>query len=172
MIPKGMAEKDFVYTPVPEEQIKMFYDEFKELLNDFSNTIKMKATLEINIPAVVYICKRVDQRKDYYMYYHTTSNKVMHMSHEKEMGLWAYWVSKYKPIRFTNNADEKRFFLENGCCVSDAFATYIIISIVCHNNKERAAYFVPEKVKELYYDLSNRDFSKEAIISRIEDLIA
>ena len=172
MIPKGIKEKDFVYTPVPDAQIKVFCNEFIDLLEDFSNTINFKSELCVNVPAIVRICQRVDQRKDYYMYYHTTPQKVMRMSHEKEMGLWAYWVSKYKPVYFSKKEDERLFFLNNGCSVSDAFAAYIIISIVCHNNKARAKYFVPQRVASLYYDLANRDFSKEAIISRIEDLIS
>lgn len=96
----------------------------------------------------------------------------MHIAHEKEMGLWAYWVSKYKPIRFASKVDDQRFFVQNGCTVSDAFAAYIVISIVCNSNNERAQYFTSKRVLDLYYDFSNRDFSKEAMISRIEDLIA
>ena len=38
-------------------------------------------------------------------------------------------------------------------------------------NKRKAKYFKRAVVEELYYDLANRDFSKEAIISKINDLI-
>jgi hypothetical protein len=172
LIPEIIEEKDFVYNKVPNNKVQEFYRDFCLLLDDFSNTVKFKSELEINIPAVIHICTRVDQRKDYYMYYHSKSGKIMRMSHEKEMGLWAYWVSKYKPVRFAVMADERTFFLQNGCSVSDAFAAYIIISIVCSNNESRAKYFTSKRVEHLYYDLSNRDFCKEAIISRIEDLIA
>lgn len=171
MIPAGIKEQDFIYRPVPTQLVMEFYNDFCSLLNDFSNTVKICSTIEVNAPAVVRICNRVDQRKDYYLYYHSTEEKVMHMSHEKEMGLWAYWVCKYKPVRFLNKEEEELFFLQNGCDVSDAFAAYIIISIVCSNNNGRAKYFNSKRVADLYYDLANRDFSKEAIMSRIEDLI-
>ena len=172
MIPQNFNEKDFIYRPVSKEEKMAFRNEFYELLRDFALTINMSSKIEANDVVISYICKRVDQRKDYYLYYHSSPDRIMHMSHEKEMGLWAYWVSKYKPLRFKDKTDDQRFFLQNGCTLSDAFAAYIIISIVCENNNSRAIYFTDKKVLELYYDFSHRDFSKEAIISRIEDLTA
>lgn len=172
MIPAKIEEKDFIYEHVPADQVIIFREEFYALLEDFALTINMDARIEVNQPILSYICTRVDQRKDYYVYYHSTPEKIMHIAHEKEMGLWAYWISKYKPIRFASKVDDQRFFVQNGCTVSDAFAAYIVISIVCNSNNERAEYFTPKRVLDLYYDFSNRDFSKEAMISRIEDLIA
>lgn len=171
MIPNGMTESDFIYNQIGEEQVLNFYSEFMELLNDFSLTIKQSGELEACLPIITRICERIDQRKDYYLYYHSTKDKIMHMSQEKEMALWAYWVSKYKPIRFCDLLDDEIFFAANGCTVSDAFACYIIISIVCANNKKKVKYFTPDVVRELYYDIANRDFSKEAFISKVNDLI-
>lgn len=172
MIPSKIDEKDFIYEHVPADLVLAFRNEFFELLEDFAITVNMNAKIEVNEPILSYICTRVDQRKDYYLYYHSTSEKTMHIAHEKEMGLWAYWVSKYKPIRFASKIDDQIFFMQNGCTVSDAFAAYIVISIVCNSNNDRADYFTAKRVADLYYDFSNRDFSKEAVISRIEDLIA
>lgn len=95
----------------------------------------------------------------------------MKMSHEKELALWAYWVCKYKPIHFNNVNDDEHFFNNNGCTVSDAFAAYIIISAVCAKKRKKAKYFTESVVEDLYYDLANRDFSKEALISKVTDLI-
>lgn len=172
MIPAGFDEKEFIYHHVSLAAEKKFIKEFYSLLEDFSNIVEMESRLEVNRQMLGHICTRVDQRKDYYMYYHSTEDKIMRMSHQKEMGLWAYWVSKYKPVRFVDKLDEERFFADNGCTVSDAFAAYIIISIVCDSNNSKAKYFTEEQTLKLYYDIANRDFSKEAIISRIEDLIA
>ena len=174
MIPSCISEKDFKYQEIPASAVLSLRDEFYDLLDDFALTIKIgtNCQLQVNENILGHIFKRVDQRKDYYMYYHSTPSKVMHISHEKEMGLWAYWISKYKPISFVDDNDTSIFFMQNGCTISDAFAAYIIISIVCSNNKARAQYFTPKRVLDLFYDLSNRDFSKEAMISRIEDLIA
>lgn len=172
MIPIGMQEEDFKYRILSNEAILEAYNEFKELLIDFSCTVNQKGKLKIIHSVVCRICVRVDQRKDYYMYYHSKQGKIMKMSHEKELALWAYWVCKYKPIRFKDEKDDELFFLKNGCMVSDAFAAYIIISTVCAGNKKRSKYFSKEIVENLYYDMANRDFSKEAIIARINDLIA
>ncbi len=172
MKPNGIDEKDFNYNLLPPAQFLKFYDEFMAFLDQFALTIKQHGDLVVNVPIIGRICVRVDQRKDYYLYYHSTENNIMHMSQEKELALWAYWVSKYKPVRFENVSDEEVFFAENGCTVSDAFSSYIIISAVCSNNEAKVAYFTDKVVADLNYDLTNRDFSKEAIISKINDLIA
>lgn len=171
MLPENINEEDFIYNRLHDNQVLDFYNKFTILLKDFARTIKQKGKLEASLPIIGRISIRVDQRKDYYMYYHSTKNQIMHMSHEKEMALWAYWVCKYKPIRFVDLNDDERFFSTHGCTISDAFAAYIIISIVCANNESKAKYFSKKGVSDLYYDLANRDFSKEAIISKIDDLI-
>ncbi len=171
MLPQGIAEKDFIYNSLTSAHVFDFYNKFMDLLKDFACTIKQSGELEASLPIIGRISIRVDQRKDYYMYYHSTKRKIMRMSHEKEMALWAYWVCKYKPVRFVDSKDDERFFSTNGCTISDAFAAYIIISIVCANNKSKAKYFTSDVVSDLYYNLANRDFSKEAIISKIDDLI-
>ena len=171
MLPKGITEEDFVYNSLNQHQVLDFYNKFIDLLNDFARTINQKGELDVNLPIIGRISIRVDQRKDYYMYYHSTEGHVMHMSYEKEMALWSYWVCKYKPVRFVDPKDDELFFSTHGCTISDAFAAYIIISIVCANNKRKAKYFSDGVVMDLYYDLANRDFSKEALIARVEDLI-
>lgn len=171
MIPKTIPEKDFIYNQLDDSEILEFYKKFIHLLQDFVHTINEPGELEVNLPIIARISVRVDQRKDYYMYYHSTEDKIMRMSHEKELALWSYWVCKYKPIRFKDSRDDEHFFNDNGCTISDAFAAYIIISAVCGKKKKKAKYFTEDVVADLYYDLSNRDFSKEAIISKVNDLI-
>ncbi len=174
MIPPCIQKEEFYYRDQPTSIIKKFCEEFRELLEDFANTIGVstESELEINYPALVHLYKRIDQRTDYFLYFHSRSDETMDMSQKKELALCAYWTCKYKVIRFSNIGEEEQFFLDNGCTVSDAFAAYILISSVCSRNEAKADYFTKRKVMELYYDFSNRDFSKEAIIARIEDLIA
>lgn len=171
MIPDCIDEKDFIYNRLPANQIVEFYNEFNNFLEQFALLLKY-GDLVVNIPIIGRICVRVDQRKDYYLYYHSTEDTIMHMSQDKELALWAYWISKYKPIRFEDAHDEELFFTENGCTVSDAFSSYIIISTVCANDKTKVSYFTDKVIADLNYDLTNRDFSKEAIISKINDLSA
>lgn len=172
MIPSGISQKNFIYNPISPNQLVTFYNEFMKMLEDFSLTITQGGELVVNKPIIARICLRIDQRKDYYMYYHSTSTKIMLMSQEKELALWAYWVSKYKPIRFEKIEDEALFFSTTGCTVSDAFASYIVISTVCANDQNKVSYFTGKVVADLNYDFTNRDFSKEAIIARINDLLA
>ena len=171
MIPKIISEEEFRYNQLDIDEIQEFYHKFIDLLNDFAYTVKEPGVLEVNLPLIARISVRVDQRKDYYMYYHSTSDKIMRMSHEKELALWSYWVCKYKPIRFKDSRNDEHFFNDNGCTISDAFAAYIIISAVCGKKKKKAKYFTEDVVKNLYYELANRDFSKEAIISKVNDLL-
>ncbi len=172
MLPPNIKEEDFIYNPLKNDDILKSYNDLQNLLKDFARTVNHTGKLEINLPAICRICIRVDQRKDYFMYYHSEPNKIMKMSHEKELALWSYWVCKYKPIRFKNCKDEEWFYRDNGCTVSDAFASYIIISVVCAKNRKKGKYFSTSVVKNLYYDLANRDFSKEALISKVNDLIS
>lgn len=171
MIPKTIPEEEFRYNQLDIDEIRNFYHKFIDLLKDFAYTVKEPGVLEVNLPVIARISVRVDQRKDYYMYYHSTPDKIMRMSHEKELALWSYWVCKYKPIRFKDSRNDEHFFNDHGCTVSDAFAAYIIISAVCGKKKKKAKYFTEDVVENLYYDLANRDFSKEAIISKVNDLI-
>ena len=83
MIPIGFKEEDFFYNKLTPDQIYSFYDEFSELLDDFSRTVDQDAEIEAVLPVITRICIRIDQRKDYYMYYHSENGRVMHMSHEK-----------------------------------------------------------------------------------------
>lgn len=166
-----ISEEEFRYNQLDIGEIQKFYHKFIDLLNDFAYTVKEIGVLEVNLPLIARISVRVDQRKDYYMYYHSTPDKIMRMSHEKELALWSYWVCKYKPIRFKNSRNDEHFFNDNGCTISDAFAAYIIISAVCGKKKKKAKYFTEDVVKNLYYELANRDLSKEAIISKVNDLL-
>ncbi len=171
MIPSCIKEEDFRYSMLPPMKFCEFYQEFMDLLEDFSLTVKQCGELEVVTPIIGKICLRVDQRKDYYMYYHSTDGKVMHMSKEKELALWAYWINKYQPVVFKEKKDADMFFDVNGCTVSNAFAAYVIISTVCANVETKVTYFSDSVVADMYYDLANRDFSKEAIISKVSDLI-
>lgn len=170
MRPKSIEEKDFRYHPPSSDDIKEMYDDLVDLVNHFIRYMKIKENLVVNRAIIGRICERIDQRKDYFMYYHSTEKEVMHMSHEKEAALWIYWICKYQPLHFSKIEDDEMFFIMNGCTVSDAFAVYLMISIVCANNPNKVSSFTPDRIEDLCYDFANRDFSKEAIMSRIVDL--
>lgn len=171
MIPENIDEKDFRYTRVSNEDAKEFYENFMDILESFMKFMDIKEDINVVRPVIGRICERVDQRKDYYLYYHSDEQTVMHMSHEKEVALWIYWICKYKPIHFKKITEEEKFFSENGCTLSDAFAVYMIICIVIVNDQSKADCFTDDRINDLYYEMANRDFSKEAIIARINDLL-
>ena len=171
MKPANIDEKDFIYTPLTPKMKKESYDELRDLMNDFLEFMKIKENVSINRAVVARICERIDQRKDYFLYYHSKPDDIMHMSHEKEIALWVYWLCKYKPVRFESMRDDEIFFNNNGCTVSDAFAVFLMLSIVCTNNEEKTECFSSDRIDDFFYDFVNRDFSKEAIMARINDLI-
>ena len=171
MIPANIEEKDFRYNVIDPEEKKVIYDELTDVLDDFIKFMKIKEDIVINRAIIGRICERIDQRKDYFLYYHSTPTEMMHMSHEKEISLWVYWICKYKPIRFKEMPDDEVFFINNGCTVSEAFAVFLMLSIVCANKPNKAQSFTPDRIDDFCYDFANRDFSKEAIMARINDLI-
>lgn len=152
--------------------IKSSYDKFTVLLEKFIEFKQVSGDVVVNPAIIGKICERIDQRKDYFMYYHSEEGNVMHMSHEKEIALWTYWVCKYKPVHFAKRSDDSLFFTLNGCTLSDAFAVYLMISVVCDNKPKRAKKFTPDRINDIFYDFTNRDFSKEAVMSKITDLLA
>ncbi|MCM1244066.1 MAG: hypothetical protein NC293_00295 [Roseburia sp.] len=166
-----MKEEDFKYTLRPSNLIMQEYKEFILVVEHFIELFHIKENVCINRSIIGRICERVDQRRDYYMYFHSEEGTVMHMSQEKEIALWAYWICKYKPIRFEKISDDECFFTEHGCTLSDALAAYMIKCIAEECKSGERVSFSYNEMEDLFYDLANRDFSKEAIISKVMDLI-
>ena len=114
----------------------------------------------VNSKALQELVVRVNQRKDYFVRYHSG----LQMSEFKEIGLNMFWLSKLKPFSIvgSENIDvytfdiNEDFALYHMCCALQAMATELGIGF----DKER----LPQSLYyEMSYCMSFRDMSKEAM---------
>ena len=96
---KNIKDIDFVYNNPNKEMTQSFLQRFNSLISDFA--IEEGISFDkINVSGkmLVDIYRRIDQRFDYYLYYHSNEKKTVFMSQTKETALFCYWVIKYKPL--------------------------------------------------------------------------
>ena len=119
----------------------------------------------VNSKALQELVVRVNQRKDYFVRYHSG----LQMSEFKEIGLNMFWLSKLKPFSIvgSENIDvytfdiNEDFALYHMCCALQAMATELGIGF----DKER----LPQSLYyEMSYCMSFRDMSKEAMGMLVE----
>lgn len=171
MKPKEIDEELFRYQ-LPEEQwLLNKYTEFEEFLEECKKKIEIEEyDIEINYVLLLNVFVRIDERKDYFMYFHSDED-TMHMSLGKEIALEAYWISKYKPLRIKNLDHEIEFTKKYKVSVSDVIAAMLIIGFLIDKKYELDSYFTPKKIDTLIYDIFNRDMSKEAMIMYVESFL-
>ncbi len=172
MIPPRIREEDFRYElPADKElsaQKKQFEDRIYNVINKLNLT---EYQVELNYSILGSILLRVDERKDYYKYFHSTDSQIMRISRGKEVALVAYWIVKYKPLRIIGIDNEERFFQNYKCSFNEVFAAMLIIAFVIEISKEHRNFFTVSKIRTLIYDLFNRDISKEAMIMYVESFV-
>jgi len=125
---KKINQVDFYYhSTSPKEGIGFVrdFDEFLSLFVDKKNIDR--STLYINKALIVAIHTRIDQRKDYYQYFHSDEYATM-MSQAKEMALLCYWIVKYKPLFQKENVMEKHF-IDYNCTINEKLSLFLIESI-------------------------------------------
>ena len=171
MIPENIDEKDFKYA-LPQDD---WFISRKREIEQFVNKCKIKAGLEryeieVNYLLLFNIFIRIDERSDYYKYFHS-KEEVMKMSLEKEVALTAYWITKYKPFCLKNVKQEEDFYFTYKCTISDVLATMLIVFFLCKREPTLKNFFTEKKINTLIYDLFNRDISKEAMIMYVESFV-
>lgn len=114
---------------------------------------------------------RVDERKDYYKYFHSTKEATMKISRSKEIALLAYWIVKYKPFRIKSMGAEEEFYCTYRCSFNEVFAAMMIASFLVEVKVVQPDFFTANKLNTMLYDLFNRDISKEAMIMYVESFI-
>lgn len=175
MISNKMNEEDFVYNLPPVKDTQIFLLKFDEYLTLFSNRLGIeKSTIFFNTPLLIEIHTRIDQRYDYYRYYHSEGGKPTLMSQAKEMALLCYWVTKYKPL-FQEKSSMESYYARNFCTINEMFALFIIKSFVLEvcNGKEEAllSFFSPDNNYVMVYNFMHRDMSKESFILFVTSLL-
>lgn len=171
MKPACIEEKDFRYS-LPSEEWIIGY---KRKIEDFLAVSKTKADLddfevEINYLMLCNIFIRVDERDDYYLYFHS-KEEIMHMSCDKEIALLAFWIVKYKPFRIKTITQEEQFYQEFKCTINELIAALLVVFYICDKIPSLKTYFDEKKINTFIYDLTNRDISKEAMIMYVESFI-
>lgn len=173
MVPSSIKETDFRYQIPNEEEIISYKQDIDDLVREFIEKLEMDDyEVEVNYSLLCSIIVRVDERKDYYKYFHSTEDTVMRISRGKEIALLAYWIVKYKPFRIKNITYEEDFYCNYRCSFNEVFAAMLIVSFVAEETTFQGDFFTPAKINTMIYDLFNRDISKEAMIMYVESFIS
>lgn len=173
---KLISAKDFQFQPVTPELLVQnadkFYLHFKRYLNHMSSLFDSYSTdIRINYPMLYRITERIEQRRDYYLYFHSNDTYTMQMSQAKETALFCYWFVKYKPLSFNSAKEELQFFEDNSYTLNESYVAYLLTSFIVGLDVDNRKYFDDEAVATLTYSLTNREISKEALILYVESFI-
>ena len=168
-----------IYKEMAPERMRHFLNmEFKPLLDNFreffTKHTDVGESIGYSTPLVSDIYKRIDQRSDYYTYFHTKQDgaEQMMMAETKHVALMAYWVIKYKPLLLPlQRADD--LYQQKCCTINEYFAAFCILSLAKTNPrlKDVKAYFSPKNLDGIVYTFMHRDISKEAMILYVESLV-
>ncbi|MDR1149408.1 MAG: hypothetical protein LBK66_12340 [Spirochaetaceae bacterium] len=163
----------FIYADIPDTKMLQFLNEFKTLLTDFNSLFKgYFEGFEYSIPLIQEIYRRIDQRADYYLYFHSNPESPMRMSQTKEVALMVFWILKYKPLSLpAHKANE--LFIHKNCTINEYFAIYCIISYAkkISSRSDIISYFCQKNIDVIVYSFMHRDISKEAMICYVDSLM-
>lgn len=168
MRPSCIDEKNFRYCLLSKEAVITNKREMEIFVTKLQKDLALEVySIEVNYPLLCTVFIRVDERADYFMYFHSKED-AMHMSRGKEIALLAFWITKYKPFRLQTQKQEMDFFRNYRCSINEVIAVMLMASYLCKENAELKTYFSEKKINTLIYDMFNRDISKEALIMYVE----
>ena len=142
------------------EDVKAPYlDKFQNKTTEIVAEKKIEDLYEINMFALREIFERTHQREDYFDRYH----EKLKMSDFKEIGLIAFWLSKFKPFHLNSSIFNEAFSLR----INEEFALFFIFNAIANyaseqNQKINLTKINAELYNELLYTMQYRDLSKEA----------
>lgn len=159
------------YTPMSEERIKVEVSRVCKWAQNFVQENGYNPSdLAISETAVYQIITKVDQRKQYFSYFHH-----LDISDFKEIALYAFWIVKLAPLYFKEGTDTSNSSLPYES-LNPKFAVYLIVKKVkslANSDVQRNRinkFFSASYIYELVYSLTYRDISKEAMILLMETL--
>lgn len=152
-----------------------------ERMNDLLELIKTfleKSTLnddeiEWNDALLLKIVVRIDQRSDYFTYFHSDTDEsgkfqVDEMSQYKQIALLCFWIMKYKPLRIKDKQTDLAYYSRNHCTINETFAAYLFVSQIFTSKyigKNQKKYYKSSPyLTDLFYKFMHHDISKEAMI--------
>lgn len=157
------------YAPINSEklakQMQVIEDCWSTYLSEItalqSNNTQLKVPqYSVDIVALREIVERVYQRKDYFIRFHSG----MLMSEYKEIGLYMFWISKFKPFRILDlNFNKHTSFRAN-----EDFAMYFMLSALKNLANKLGLKYNSDNISgnlygEILYSLCFRDLSKESL---------
>lgn len=164
-----MADKKY-YQHMKEDKIRKEIDRFEQIARAFiqSNGYNHKK-IHIDESAVFQIISKVDQRKEYFKFFHH-----LDISDFKELALNCFWIIKLRPLRYDDSDSEEPQKL-NFESLNDKLALYMLIkklrALANDEQQEKIdCLFSSQYVYELLYSFTYRDISKEAMILLVETM--
>lgn len=153
-----------------EDAIKEEIDRFDQIAQAFiqSNGYDPQK-IHVDESAVFQIISKVDQRKDYFKFFHH-----LDISDFKELALNCFWIIKLRPLWYDDSDSEESQKL-NFESLNDKLALYMLIkkfrALADDKQQEKIdCLFSSQYVYELLYSFTYRDISKEAMILLVETM--
>ena len=142
-----------LYTPITEKQATKYMNRLQGYIDSFlEKSMLNRDDISVNDALLLKTVIRVDQRSDYFTYFHSEVDEygnviVDKMSQYKQIALLCFWIIKYKPLRINDTVKELGYYDKNHCTVNEAFAAYIFISQI------NASDMLSKKQKNYYIAL-------------------
>jgi hypothetical protein len=175
MLPKNLNLEDFKYREPNGRDLLEFLDVMESLLKGFAARAGIaRETFTFNTQIIFEIAVRLDQRRDYYHYFHSKPDKITEMSQSKKLALLCYWIIRYKP--FIQNRDlAQKCYEENKCTINELIALFIfkmaIISMPdVDYDKAVQALYDGDTEKSLIHTFMHTDVTKESMIQLLFSL--
>jgi len=150
------------YSKIEFDEIFDYLTFFEDRFKDFLELSEYPSDMEVFVSTrdMIDIITRVDKRKAYYYCFHS-----MEINERKHVALYAYWILKFRPFTVTDirYIDKKK---EN--CINEAFAIYMICSILLYNDITIDTTFEKIFYKKLLYSFRYRGFSIESLMLLVE----
>lgn len=137
----------------------LYVDKSTSENTDFLSNGNIENLYNVNLFALREVFERTHQRTDYFDRYH----ERLKMSDFKEIGLIAFWISKFKPFSLKPNLFNEAFAMR----INEEFALYFIFNSIANysslqGQKYKLSRINSELYNELLYTMQYRDLSKEA----------
>jgi hypothetical protein len=169
MLPEQIKPEDFKYGRPSIAELLECMGPLESLLKAFSERAGIaRDAFTFNMAAILEILVRLDQRRDYYHYFHSTSDKVTEMSQTKKLALLCYWIVKYKPF-VQSRAKAEACYSNYRCTINELIALFILkIDIASmpdvDYDKAMRVLYDSEMEKTLLHTFMHTDVTKEAVI--------
>ena len=175
MIPSCVAQEDFVYNEPPDERVLLFVKEFDTLLKTFNEKTGIgEEDYCCCLPSIIDIYYRIDQRRDYYLYFHSEEEETALMHEAKEAALLCYWIIKYKPLYQVGEVRDE-FHHSEFCSVNEIFALFVLQSFMTERvgrlKRRKVRSFFKEFSHNIKYEFMHRDMTKESIMLYVYSLL-